>query len=199
MPARLRMSRFHHYYTHGVFGLLTLTAGALGGLHLSRWLAEGNTPAAPLDAHFPPTPDPSVTATWIDLFDAAHGEIWLAAGRLESERVLQALDAAARRGVAVHLTLSPAQNPSADAGTRGWLRYRTSLRDVRLSRHAFEGAACVVDGARAVVTAQSLLPERANASDGGIFFYAANREIGGKLRARLKDQHTDSSAEIASP
>jgi hypothetical protein len=195
----MRMAGFQQRYAQGILGLVALTAGTLGGLRLSRWLAGGPAGGGPIDARFAATPDPGVTSVWTGLFDAARSEIWLAAGRLESERVLEALESAARRGVAVHLTLSPTQNPDPDAGARGWLRFKTSVRDVRLSRHGFNGAACVVDGTRAVVTAEDLLPESAAAADAGVFFCAANPDIGSRLRTRLADQHLEGTAEAAAP
>jgi hypothetical protein len=191
--------RLQSYYALGVFCLLLLAASTLCGLRLSRWLAGGHDAAGGPGARFPATPDPAVAETWIRLFDAARSEIWLSAGRIESERALRALDAAERRGARVHLTLSPAQNPSPDAGARAWLRLRTSVRDVSLSRHAFSGAACEVDGAGSVVTAQDILAQPASASDEGIFFYSASRELAEGLRARLVAQHSEGAAEAGNP
>jgi len=196
------MSRFHVRYVQAATWLLPLVASTLVGLHLSRWLAGIPLRSSPkidggpgLSVHIPKTPDPAVTATWVGLFRTARREIWLAAGRLESEEILHALDEASKRGVAVHLTLSPAQNPSPDAGARAWLRDKTSLRDVRVSTDGFEGAACVVDGTYAVITGQGLLASIASAKDGGIFFYAANSDIGASLTARLCAQHAAAEAD----
>jgi hypothetical protein len=192
-------SRLQSYYALGVFCLLSLAASTLCGLRLSRWLAGRQDGDGGPEARIPATPDPAVADTWIGLFDAAQSEIWLSAGRIESERALRALDTAERRGVRVHLTLSPSQNPSPDTGARAWLRLRTSVRDVCLSRHGFSGAACEVDGAGAVVTAQDILAQPESASDEGIFLYSNSRGLAAILRARLAAQHAEGGAETGNP
>lgn len=186
------MSRFHVCYTRGVWCLLLLVGSMLGGLQLSRWLA-GHRAVAEVQRygpiHLPKTPDPAVTSTWVELFNAARQEIWLAAGRLESEAVLRSLDAAAKRGVVVHVTLSPAQNPSAQTGARAWLRHNTTIRDVRIAAQRFDGSACVVDDHHAVISAQGLLAANASAEDAGIFFYTTGPAVCSPLSERLRVQH----------
>lgn len=199
------MTHFPAHYRRAVIWILALVASTLGGLQLSRWIARGNRDARDEPSeragsvHFPKTPDLAVTATWAELFNAARKEIWLSAGRLDSEIVFRALGAAANRRVVVHVTLSPTQNSNPESGARGWLRQRTSIRDVRISRHGFVGAACVVDGTYVVVTAQDLVAANASAADGGIFFYATDPGIGAALRARLAAQYADARPDSAKP
>jgi hypothetical protein len=190
------MSRFHAYYAQGIVFLMALAAGAGLGLHLGRWhYIRAHSPrqnaSAGLSVHFPATPDAAVTATWTELFNVAKKEIWLSAGRLESVAILRSLDEAERRGVAVYLTLSVGDNPTPEAGARAWLRDKTSLRGVRISQSHFSGAACVVDGNYAIVTAQGLLATDANAQDGGIFLYATGTEVAGPLQTRLMAQYAE--------
>ncbi len=196
------MSHFHVRYTWGACGLLVFAASTLGGLQLSRWIA-GNRAIAEArrhgPIHLPKTPDPAVTATWVDLFNVAQREIWLAAGRLESETALRALDAAAKRGVAVHVTLSPAQNPNAQSGARAWLRLNTTIRDVRVATHRFDGSACVVDGNHAVLSAQGLLAASASADDAGFFFYTTGAATCEPLGERLRAQHEAAQNDLPTP
>ncbi len=192
------MSRFHVCYTRGVWGLLLLAGSTLGGLQLSRWLAGHRAVAeaqryGPI--HLPKTPDAAVTSTWVDFFDAAQREIWLAAGRLESEAALRALDAASKRGVAVHITLSPAQNSSAQSGARAWLRHNTTIRSVRVAAHRFDGSACVVDGHHAILSAQGVLTTNASAEDGGFFLYTTGPAVCGPLGDRLRAQHQSAQSD----
>jgi len=168
----------------------------LSGLQLSRWRGVSR-PASQI--RFPPTPDPAVTATWTGLFEAARKEIWISASRIESEAILNALGATARRGVVVHVTLSPTQNPDPEAGGRAWLRYKTVLPDVRIARFGFEGTACVVDDTYSVVTAQGLFPASASASDASLFLYATDPAIARALRDRLIAQHASAAVEIPPP
>ncbi len=186
------MSRFYVHYTRGVWWLLLFAMSTLGGLQLSRWVAGQRAVAAAKrygPVYLPKTPDPAVTTTWADLFNNAHQEIWLMSGRLESEAILHALDAAAKRGVVVHVTLSPAQNPTPDSGARAWLRYNTTIRDVCVAAQRFDGSACVVDGEHAVISGQGLLAASASADDAGIFFYTTGPAISAPLRKRLRAQH----------
>ena len=185
-------SRFQAFYARGVLALLAMVGGALGGLQLTRWHGPNRTG----EVRCPPTPDPAVTETWTRLFGAARREIWLSASRIESETVLESLDSAARRGVTVHLTLSPTQNPDPDAGARAWLRYKTTLRDIRLAEFGFEGTACVVDDSYSVMTGQGLLPGPASASDASPFLYATDTAIARPLRDRLRAQHASAEAEM---
>jgi hypothetical protein len=70
---------------------------------------------------------------------------------------------------------------------------------VCLSRHGFSGAACEVDGAGAVVTAQDILAQPESASDEGIFLYSNSRGLAAILRARLAAQHAEGGAETGNP
>jgi len=189
-------SRFQALYTRGVLGLLALAGGGFSGLQLSRW--RGVSRAAG-QIRFPPTPDPAVAATWTGLFEAARKEIWISAGRIDSEAILDALGTAGRRGVRVHVTLSPTQNPDPEVGGRAWLRYKTVLRDVRICASGFEGTACVVDDTYSVVTAQGLLPASASASDASFFLYATDPAMARALRDRLIAQHASATAESPPP
>jgi hypothetical protein len=188
------MRGFRQAYIRGASGLLAFAGAAFGGLHCSRWIDAGRADRAP-DVRIPATPDPAVVQTWIDLIEGARSTIWLAAGRIQSEAILAALDRAARRGVAVHLTLSPPRNPSPDSGARLRLRRSTWVRDVRVSSFGFDGAACAVDGRTAVVTGQGLLAGEEAAADSGCFLFAADPGIAGKLEARLAEQHAQGADE----
>lgn len=190
-------SRFQALYTRGVLGLLALVGGGLTGLQLSHW--RGLAKSATVKVRFPQTPDPAVASTWAHLFEAAQAEIWLSASRIESESLLQALDSAERHGVAVHITLSPTQNPDPDAGCRAWLRFKTGLRDVRIAPFGFEGSACVIDGTHSVVTGQGLVPGPAAASDASLFLYSGDPGFARSLRDRLEAQHGSASPESPPP
>ena len=188
------MPALRQAYVRAALGLLAFAGATFGGLHCSRWIDAGRAGRA-VDVRIPPTPDPAVVQTWIDLIGGARSTIWLAAGRIESEAILGALDRAARRGVAVHLTVSPSRNPSPDSRARARLRRRTRIWDVRVAAFSFDGAACAVDGRTAVVTGQGLLSREAAAADSGFFLYAADRGIAGKLEARLAEQHAQCAAD----
>jgi len=191
------MSLTHARYTQAVFCLIGLAGGAAAGLQLARWTARARpSPGDRPPVYFPKTPDPAVTATWEHLFDASRLEIWLSAGRLESEALLRSLDAAQKRGVAVHMTLSPLQNPVPNTGVRAWLRDKTSLRDIRISPKSFDGAACAVDHVHSIVTAQGLLAAISNSSDAGIFLYSADPGIARALEGRLREQYAEAKPEV---
>jgi hypothetical protein len=191
------MSHFSARYGQGVVFLLAMVAGASLGWRLSPWLARSSKrqASAELSVDFPTTPSSEVTTTWKNLFGAAQKEIWLSAGRLESVVILQALDAAARRGVEVHLTLSMGDNSDPNTGTRAWLRDKTALHDVRITSYRFNGGACVVDGKYAIVTAEGLLAADASAEDGGVFLYATGQTVAEPLRERLRTEHAKAAAE----
>ena len=57
----------------------------------------------------------------------------------------------------------------------------------------------MVDGTYTVITGQGLLAAAASAKDAGIFFYAANSDIGASLKARLAAQHAAAEAEAGPP
>jgi hypothetical protein len=178
------MPRLHLLYTRGVWGLFAFTAGAAAGV---RWPAPppqwevraGESPAA-------------ANAAWMRLFTGAQREIWLAAGRLESASLLGALDAAAARGVEVHVTLSPEQNPDPNRGTRAWLRLKTRVRDTRIAPRGFSGACCAVDRLECIVAPQDLL---SGSDAAGPFLCAADANLGGQLASRLQAEHAAAAEE----
>jgi hypothetical protein len=178
------MARFHLLYTRGVWSLFAFTAGAAAGV---RW------PARPLRWEVRAAESSAAAnAAWMRLFAGAQREIWLSAGRLESAALLGALDAAAARGVEVHVTLSPEQNPDPNRGTRAWLRLKTRVRDTRIAPRGFTGACCAVDRTDCVVTAQDLLSGGAAA---GPFLCAADADLAGRLASRLQADHAAAAEE----